>query len=786
MTSKAIPLVQQRDGVYECVEAGLALLRRFTEPVAVVVVGGRYRSGKSFLLNRGVLCVSSKQGFPTGSTVNACTKGIWIYPQLVRRGRVPAIVLDTEGTSSMEATPEQDAKLLSVAVSMASTFVFNSSGALDEASFAEIGIVAHAAKSLQNAAKDHWDAPRLFWTLRDFSLQLEDPSGHSISPDEYLEACLSEKDKGESRALLREYFVHRSLVPLVRPVAEEAKLQRLNALPEKELRVEFVNQLQLFTTALDQSLSPKSLAGRPANGAVLAHLCQQAVAALNEGVVPCVSDSFTFLLESQLHGAVEVARAAVDNTAGVLAQSIPCPPEHLHVPRPEMPSTLATFASIADKFAERVEAMCVEADLTLSRRNDIERKKWLQDLLEHVAKERNLNAFIDFLETAHLKIGLQQAYEAAALVFEACVESLRENSTKLERALAEMRGREENSRFESESEAALADNLRTELEDALLRESNVATNLQNTGILEIHEHHCEVIATELSEKNIENAAQNRQLVFHATEIDLLREELTETAARMASTYEEHSRDLRDAEEHALATASETRAVLAEQEAAERGRLESVKVEMLSLVGEAQQRSRSISEVAIIKAAEAEADAADALLRARKETELCEEATRKEEIAEAQHAQRQAESAEKVVALRRQHTESLAEKTRMMRDAHDDALVELRRSRERATESDRAKVRLEIENESQKRSLDTHKDDLQQLAKVRRYAEELRDRLNDRETTARTSAALLDDHRRRLADLEEHGRDLETHNAASLREKDYRIAMLEVQLSAAQT
>jgi hypothetical protein len=34
-----------------------------------------YRTGKSFLLNR--ILLDNPQAFPVGSTVNACTKGLW-------------------------------------------------------------------------------------------------------------------------------------------------------------------------------------------------------------------------------------------------------------------------------------------------------------------------------------------------------------------------------------------------------------------------------------------------------------------------------------------------------------------------------------------------------------------------------------------------------------------------------------------------------------------------------------------------------------------------------------
>ena len=102
---QALQLVAERDGRYEIGESTAAFLVGVKEPLSVLVVGGRYGMGKSFLLNRCVLRQHGRSGFNTGSTVNACTKGIWLYPQIVR---LPcggcAVVLDTEGTQSLEAS----------------------------------------------------------------------------------------------------------------------------------------------------------------------------------------------------------------------------------------------------------------------------------------------------------------------------------------------------------------------------------------------------------------------------------------------------------------------------------------------------------------------------------------------------------------------------------------------------------------------------------------------------------------------------------------------------------
>ena len=57
------------------------LTPRRVRQVAVVAIAGAYRSGKSFLVNS--LC-GKGAGFAVGSTVKACTKGIWLWGKAVK------------------------------------------------------------------------------------------------------------------------------------------------------------------------------------------------------------------------------------------------------------------------------------------------------------------------------------------------------------------------------------------------------------------------------------------------------------------------------------------------------------------------------------------------------------------------------------------------------------------------------------------------------------------------------------------------------------------------------
>ena len=47
--------------------------------VGVIAVAGKYRTGKSFLLNRILLEQEKTSGFGVGPTINPCTKGLWVW-----------------------------------------------------------------------------------------------------------------------------------------------------------------------------------------------------------------------------------------------------------------------------------------------------------------------------------------------------------------------------------------------------------------------------------------------------------------------------------------------------------------------------------------------------------------------------------------------------------------------------------------------------------------------------------------------------------------------------------
>lgn len=91
--------------------------------MAVVAIAGPYRTGKSFLANR---FIGRMKAFTIGSTVQSCTRGIWMWNQLIPLSdEVDALLLDTEGLGSTDREFATDIKIFALSILLSSTFVFN-------------------------------------------------------------------------------------------------------------------------------------------------------------------------------------------------------------------------------------------------------------------------------------------------------------------------------------------------------------------------------------------------------------------------------------------------------------------------------------------------------------------------------------------------------------------------------------------------------------------------------------------------------------------------------------
>ena len=168
---------------------------------------GKYRTGKSYILNRVLL--DQNNGFEVGPTINACTKGLWVWPELIQHPTDPTMqymVMDTEGLGSLEQGEEVDTKIFLMAMLLSSYFIYNSVGSIDEKAIQSLSLVINLSKLLQKGNPKEMNNivncfPSFMWLVRDFSLGLVDKFGKPISAHQYLESALKIQQGGSEMAV---------------------------------------------------------------------------------------------------------------------------------------------------------------------------------------------------------------------------------------------------------------------------------------------------------------------------------------------------------------------------------------------------------------------------------------------------------------------------------------------------------------------------------------------------------------------------------------------------------
>ena len=166
-------------------------------------------------------------GFSVGSTVKACTKGIWVWGRAleVEGSDTHVLFLDTEGLGSTVRSETYDTRVFALALLLSSYFIYNSFGTVDGAAIAKLSLVVNLTRHIHvRSAAGREDSgtefgqffPSFLWVVRDFSVKLE-RDGRKISAREYLEDALRPEDgvseaveqKNAVRMLIRNFFPER-------------------------------------------------------------------------------------------------------------------------------------------------------------------------------------------------------------------------------------------------------------------------------------------------------------------------------------------------------------------------------------------------------------------------------------------------------------------------------------------------------------------------------------------------------------------------------------------------
>ena len=175
--------------------------------------------------------------------------------------------------------------------------------------------------------------PKFMWVVRDFSLQLIDDAGNAIDSQQYLERALADyhltnpgdrsarfnkemEERNEIKQVLRRFFRERDCQCVVRPVVEESQLQSLEKLNIEDLRSEFVEQVFKMRKKIINAMRPKTINKHAIDGSMWIELAEQYVNAINDGTIPSVESSWTYIQKQR-------ARQFYDNLqAGAFEEAV--------------------------------------------------------------------------------------------------------------------------------------------------------------------------------------------------------------------------------------------------------------------------------------------------------------------------------------------------------------------------------------------------------------------------------------------------------------------------------
>eukprot|EP00079_Xenopus_tropicalis_P012324 XP_002939179.2 PREDICTED: guanylate-binding protein 1-like [Xenopus tropicalis] len=306
-------------------QEALQILLEITQPVVVVAIVGKYRTGKSYLMNK---LAGGKNGFALGSTVQSKTKGIWMWcvPHPIKQGHT-LVLLDTEGLGDVEkGDSKNDAWIFSLAILLSSTLVYNSMGTIDQQAMDNLHYVTELTerikvKSDEAQAKEEDESgefkrffPSFIWCVRDFTLKLE-KNGAPITEDQYLLDALELKkgvgkkvqDYNLPRQCIRHYFHSHKCFVFDRP-ASKADLQRLEELQQSELEPEFVEKTAKFCSYIYGNSNAKTLVGGyTVTGRLLGNLAVSYTEAIRSGSIPCMENAVIALAQIENSRAVQEA-----------------------------------------------------------------------------------------------------------------------------------------------------------------------------------------------------------------------------------------------------------------------------------------------------------------------------------------------------------------------------------------------------------------------------------------------------------------------------------------------
>ncbi|KAM4652199.1 guanylate-binding protein 1-like, partial [Discoglossus pictus] len=289
----------------------LKILSEISKTVVVVAIVGLRQSGKSYLMNR---LAGKSSGFALGYPGESKTKGIWMWciPHPYNEEHV-MVLLDTEGLrDEKKGDHTNDIWILTLAVLLSSTLVYNNMGTLSHAAMEDIDILTEIVDFIKlKSNEEKVDSsnlvqyfPHFVWVVRDMTFKLE-IGDCEVSADQYLEKALELKTGVTTyiatynlpRLCIRKYFPSRKCFTFKCPI-KGTNLDKLESLKEEQLNPAFLKECHKFCDHIFNTAPVKTIrGGHMLTGKSFVILVQTYVNAIQNGEVPCMEHAILPIAE---------------------------------------------------------------------------------------------------------------------------------------------------------------------------------------------------------------------------------------------------------------------------------------------------------------------------------------------------------------------------------------------------------------------------------------------------------------------------------------------------------
>ena len=258
--------------------------------------------------------MGKNDGFPLGPTLQAKTKGIWMWVgDFFDEPDRALILLDTEGLSDPEKERQatHDLKMFALSLMLSSVFIYNTKGtidahALDNLHFAieisEFITTDSKNKSLSPGQNFAQHFPSFIWAIRDHHLE-NTIDGKRITPNEYLEHCLESKPGftepiskyNALRHALREFFPDRSCFFFPQPVTNPDQMKHLETVLDNDLSPGFRQAGDQFIAFIKKNSRGKNIKGSPLTGRSFGSLVKTYTKAVLDKNI-CIESTYQYVI----------------------------------------------------------------------------------------------------------------------------------------------------------------------------------------------------------------------------------------------------------------------------------------------------------------------------------------------------------------------------------------------------------------------------------------------------------------------------------------------------------